>query len=60
MARGKPIRGVGSLTAALTIYDIWRRLPPAQRRWLWLQTKRHGPRVMREVLVQAQKRARKR
>jgi hypothetical protein len=60
MARGKPIRTVAPLTAALTVYDIWRRLPPAQRRWLWRQARTHGPRVARVALVEAQKRARKR
>jgi hypothetical protein len=60
MARGKPIRGAAPLTAALTVYDIWRRLPPAQRRWLWRQARMHGPRVARVVIVQAQQRARKR
>jgi hypothetical protein len=60
MARGKPVRGVAPVTAALTIYDIWRRLPPAQRRWIWKQTRQHGPRVARVVIVQASKRARRR
>jgi hypothetical protein len=60
MARGNKVRGVAPLTAALTVYDIWRRLPPAQRRWLWRQAKLHGPNAARLMLVQAQKRARKR
>ena len=37
---------------ALTIaaWDIWRRLPPAQRRQLLLLARKHGPKVAGRVL----------
>jgi hypothetical protein len=28
---------------ALTAWDVWRRLPPKQRRWLVDQAREHGP-----------------
>jgi hypothetical protein len=35
-------KGVG---LAFTAYDIWRRLPPSQRRQLIEATRTHGPRL---------------
>jgi hypothetical protein len=40
---------VGAMGAALTLFDVWRKLPPAQRRWVADQARVHGPRVAREV-----------
>ena len=50
-------RRAGPLGLALTAWDIYRRLPPKQRRWLVQQARRHGPTVARNVL--AARRARK-
>jgi hypothetical protein len=52
-------RRVGPLGVALTLYDIWRRLPPRQRRWVMKQARAHGPRIARQML-QAQQRRRRR
>ena len=38
-------RRVGPVGLALTAYDIWRRIPPAQRRQILSATRRHGPRL---------------
>ena len=38
-------RRAGPIGVALTVYDIWRRIPPAQRRRLVEQTRKHGPRL---------------
>jgi hypothetical protein len=44
-----PIKGVtgrtGAIGMAITVYDIWRRLPPQQRRQLVGLARTHGPRV---------------
>ena len=43
-------RRVGPVGAALTIWDIWRRLPPKQRRWVAKQVRAHGPRIAKQAL----------
>jgi hypothetical protein len=40
-------RRAGPLGLALTAYDLWRRLPPSQRRRILNATRQHGPRVAR-------------
>lgn len=45
----KLIRKAGPLTVALTAYDVWRRLPPRQRRWVFKQVRTHGPRLAKQV-----------
>jgi hypothetical protein len=52
-------RRLGPLGAALTLWDIWRRLPPKQRRWVLDQARHHGPRVAKQAL-EAQRARRKR
>jgi hypothetical protein len=59
MPRLKLTRGLGPVTAALTAYDVWRRLPPKQRKWLAQQARQHGPRLAKQAL-QAQRNRRKR
>jgi hypothetical protein len=34
-----------------TLYDVWRRLPPAQRRWVMKQARAHGPRLAKQALA---------
>ncbi|HEX4525667.1 MAG TPA: hypothetical protein VH108_02900 [Gaiellaceae bacterium] len=58
MPRTKLTR-LAPITAALTAYDIWRRLPPKQRKWLTQQAREHGPRLAKQAL-QAQKNRRRR
>jgi hypothetical protein len=43
-------RRAGPLGLALTAYDIWRRLPPKQRRQILDATRKHGPRVAARVM----------
>lgn len=38
-------RRMGPVGIALTAYDVWRRLPPSQRRRLIEATRAHGPRI---------------
>jgi hypothetical protein len=37
------------LAVALTLYDIWRRMPPKQRKQLMQLAQRHGPTVAAKV-----------
>ncbi len=45
---------VGPLGLALTAWDIWRRLPPRQRKQILNIARKHGPRVAARVLHAAQ------
>ena len=45
--------------AALTAWEIWRRLPPRQRKWVAQQVRLHGPRIAKQA-VDAQKKRRRR
>jgi hypothetical protein len=40
-----PFRRAGPLGLALTAWDIWRRLPPKQRKQVLDLARKHGPKV---------------
>ena len=42
MARLRPLRP-GPIGVAITLYDLWRRLPPRQRKQLIRLARKHGP-----------------
>ena len=44
---------VGPLGIALTAYDVWRRLPPTQRKLVMQQVRRYGPVVATQALRSA-------
>jgi hypothetical protein len=46
----KVTRKMGPVGVALTAWDIWRRLPPRQRKQLINIARRHGPRMAARVL----------
>ena len=50
-------RRFGPVGLALTAWDIWRRLPPRQRKQIVNIARKHGPKVAARVL-QARSRAR--
>lgn len=50
---------LGPLGAAFTLWDVWRRLTPKQRKWLVAQAREHGPRLAKQA-VDAQKKKRRR
>jgi len=50
-------RRAGPLGLALTAWDLWRRLPPRQRKQIMNIARKHGPKVASRVL-QARSRAR--
>jgi len=49
-----------SIATALALYDIWRRLPPSQRRWIAAQARTHGPRLAKQAVDASKSRARRR
>ena len=42
-------RRVGPWGVALTVWDVWRRIPPKQRKRLLQQARKHGPRLARRA-----------
>ena len=58
MPRLRLTRRVGPIGAALTLWDIWRRLPPKQRRFIAKQARTHGPRLAKQALAASKKRRR--
>ncbi|HEX6839233.1 MAG TPA: hypothetical protein VF334_21800 [Polyangia bacterium] len=57
MPRIKLSRRTNAIGMALTVWDLWRRMPPRQRRWVFKQARKHGPRIAKNVM--AAQRARK-
>jgi hypothetical protein len=51
----------GAIGIAITVYDVWRRLPPAQRQQVLNLARKHGPRAAAKVAeFQRTQRARRR
>jgi hypothetical protein len=59
MARIRLSRRLGPVGVALTMWDIWRRLPPRQRRFVVKQVRKHGPRIAKQALAAASKNRRR-
>ena len=57
MARFRLGRRLGPVGVVLTAYDVWKRLPPKQRKQMLDLARKHGPRVATRVM---QARARRR
>ncbi|NUR77196.1 MAG: hypothetical protein HOQ28_13030 [Thermoleophilia bacterium] len=53
-------RRLGPVGVALTVWDVWRRLPPKQRRWVLQQARAHGPRIARQAMEAQRARRRRR
>lgn len=43
------LRRFGPIGVVLTVYDVWRRLPTGQRRWLVARGRRQGLRIARRA-----------
>ena len=43
-------RRAGPVGVALTLFDLWRRLPPKQRKQVLDLARKHGPKVAARVL----------
>jgi hypothetical protein len=59
MPRLKLTRRAGVAGMALTVFDVWRRLPPKQRRWVAKQARKHGPRLARQAFHASRNRRRR-
>ena len=53
-------RRIGPVGVALTLWDVWRRLPPRQRQWMLQQARTHGPRLAKQAAAAQRARTRKR
>jgi len=42
---------IAGLGAALTAYDVWRRIPPAQRKLILAQARVHGPKLAKKAIA---------
>lgn len=50
-------RRAGPWATAFAVYDVWRRIPPKQRKLIVVQVRKHGPRLaMRAYEVTAKRR----
>jgi hypothetical protein len=49
MAKVRIARRPGAVGVALTAWDLWRRLPPRQRKQVLDLARRHGPKVAARV-----------
>jgi hypothetical protein len=58
MPRLRLTRRAGALGTALTLWDLWRRLPPKQRRFIVKQARMHGPRLAKQALAASKNRRR--
>jgi len=58
MPRLRLSRRAGAIGTALTVWDLWRRLPPKQRRFLMKQARTHGPRLAKQALAASKNRRR--
>ena len=50
----------GPVGVALAMWDVWRRLPPRQRKQLMALARKHGPTVAKRVLEMQRARRRRR
>ena len=53
-------RRMGPIGIALTAFDVWRRIPPKQRRRIIAEARKHGPRLAKAAVSRQQQRRRKR
>jgi hypothetical protein len=52
-------RRVGAFGFALTVWDVWHRLPPHQRQQLMDQARKHGPRLAKQAVEAGRARTRR-
>jgi hypothetical protein len=57
MARAGKLLGrrAGPVGAALTLWDLWRRIPPKQRKRILQQARKHGPKLAKQAVKARQK-----
>jgi hypothetical protein len=52
------IRRAGPIGIALTAWDIWRRIPPRQRKLIIQQARKHGPTIAARIVQGSRRRPR--
>jgi acyl-CoA reductase-like NAD-dependent aldehyde dehydrogenase len=52
------LRPTAPVTVAMTAFEIWRRLPPAQRQRVLRAARTHGPKVAAAILAARRRRLR--
>jgi hypothetical protein len=57
MARERKLRPA-PIAVALAAMDLWRRLPPAQRRQIMAMARRHGPTIVAKTVELGRRRRR--
>ena len=50
------MRPTSPLGVAMTAFELWRRLPPSQRKRLMKVTREHGPKVAAALLARGRRR----
>jgi hypothetical protein len=50
VAAFRPTRRFGAIGIALTAWDIWRRIPPRQRKLIIRQARKHGPTIAARIV----------
>jgi hypothetical protein len=48
-------RAPNACGAALTAWEIWRRIPPRHRKLLLAQARKHGPRIAKQAVAASRK-----
>ena len=49
-------RRVGPLATATLLWDVWKRIPPKQRKQIVDQARTHGPRLIKQAVKARSKR----
>ena len=49
-------RGPNAWGAALTAWELWRRIPPQHRKRLLAEARKHGPRLAKQAIEARRKR----
>jgi hypothetical protein len=50
VAAFRRLRRTGTIGLALTVWDLWRRIPARHRRTILKQARKHGPKVAKRVM----------
>jgi hypothetical protein len=55
----KLTRRAGTFGLALTLWDVWKRIPPHHRKRIMKQARKHGPRLAARAMQAQQERRRR-
>jgi hypothetical protein len=55
MLSKKLTRGAGAWGTALLLWDVWKRIPPKQRKLIVAQARKHGPKLAKQALASRRK-----